>query len=62
MAGIGFELNKLFTKKGITAKYKAYGYSGAVCLGPMLLGFIFISIIYMLGRKAGLSKEDHDLI
>ena len=38
MAGVGFELKKLFSRQGILAGLRAYGYSGAVCAGPMLLG------------------------
>ena len=38
MAGIGFELKKLFQKSGIASTAKAYGYAGIICTGPMLLG------------------------
>lgn len=38
MAGIGFELKKLFQKRGLAATAKAYGYAGVICTGPMLLG------------------------
>lgn len=39
MAGIGFELKKLFQKRGLAATAKAYGYAGVICTGPMLLGY-----------------------
>ena len=38
MAGIGFELKKLFNRRGLFATFRAYGYAGVVCTGPMLLG------------------------
>lgn len=37
MAGIGFELKKLFNRRGLFATFRAYGYAGVVCTGPMLL-------------------------
>ena len=41
MAGIGFELKKMFSKKGVFQLIRAYGYAGTVCVGPMLLGMFF---------------------
>lgn len=40
MAGIGFELKKLFHRKGLVAMVRAYGYAGVICTGPMLLGIL----------------------
>lgn len=40
MAGIGFELKKLFRRKGLFASLRAYGYAGIICTGPMLLGVL----------------------
>lgn len=40
MAGIGFELKKLFRCKGMLAGLRAYGYAGIICTGPMLLGVL----------------------
>lgn len=42
MAGIGFELKKMFSKKGVFQLIRAYGYAGTVCVGPMLLGMFFL--------------------
>lgn len=42
MAGIGFELKKLFLKKGIMQSAKAYGYTLVICAGPMLLGILLL--------------------
>lgn len=40
MAGIRFELKKLFRRKGMLAGLRAYGYAGIICTGPMLLGVL----------------------
>ena len=42
MAGIGFELKKLFNRRGLFAAFRAYGYAGVVCTGPMLLGAVLL--------------------
>jgi len=42
MAGIGFELKKLFQKRGLAATVRAYGYAGVICTGPMLLGIVLL--------------------
>ncbi len=42
MAGIGFELKKLFQKKGVLNTTKAYGYATVICAGPMLLGIVLL--------------------
>lgn len=42
MAGIGFQLKKLFHKKGVLNTTKAYGYATVICAGPMLLGIILL--------------------
>lgn len=42
MAGVGFELKKLFEKKGIIQQLKAYTYSTMVIVGPMLLTMLLI--------------------
>ncbi len=48
MAGIGFELKKLFRKKGVLNTAKAYGYASVICAGPMLLGVLLLFGIMML--------------
>lgn len=54
MAGIGFELNKLFKEKGLAAKVRAYGYSCFIVSGPLLLGILFILIISNIAKRQGL--------
>ncbi len=62
MAGIGFELKKAFNKKGIFALLKAYGYSGLVCTGPMILGIVLLVGIRLLGIMADAAKSDLGLL
>ena len=62
MAGIGFELKKLFEKKGVFALLKAYGYAGAICTGPMLLGIALLLGIHYISESAGLSVGQQDLL
>jgi uncharacterized membrane protein len=62
MAGIGFELKKLFKATGVLSMLKAYGYTGMVTAGPMLLGVCFLLSINYIGKLAGLAKADQDLL
>lgn len=48
MAGIGFELKRLFDKSGLVNKAKAYTYSSLVTIGPMLSCIALISIVQWL--------------
>ena len=47
MAGIGFELKKLFRRKGLFAWLRAYGYAGIICTGPMMLGIAPVSYTHL---------------
>lgn len=62
MAGIGFELKKLFRRKGLFASLRAYGYAGVVCTGPMLLGVALQVGILVLCRLSGAARGDEDLL
>ena len=62
MAGIGFELKKLFRATGVLSVLKAYGYTGMVTAGPMLLGVLFLLSINTIGKLAGLPKDEQDLL
>jgi uncharacterized membrane protein len=60
MAGIGFELKKLFKATGVVAKVRAYGYTGAVTAGPMILGFLFllsVNLIASFGKIIPMQRE-----
>lgn len=62
MAGIGFELKKLFSRKGLLATLRAYGYAGIVCTGPMLLGVTLLLGVMFLARWSGAPKLERDLL
>ncbi|BAN60974.1 hypothetical protein ANG_0504 [Streptococcus anginosus subsp. whileyi MAS624] len=61
MAGLGFELRKVYNKGNFLAKQKAYGYAGVVYVGPMILGILLILALVglsVLGRL-GNAERDH---
>lgn len=62
MAGIGFELKKLFSRSGVGAMLRAYGYAGVICAGPMLLGVILLLGVMLLVNLFGTSRADQDLL
>ena len=62
MAGIGFELKKLFQKSGLFASFRAYGYAGVVCTGPMLLGILLLLGVMYLCDKTGGSRHSRELL
>ncbi len=57
MAGIGFELKKLFKATGVLSKLRAYGYTGMVTAGPMILGFFFLLSIQVIAKRFGFSEQ-----
>ena len=62
MAGIGFSLKKLFKKKGILNLCKAYGYSGIVTIGPMILGVCLLVGMAFVARMGGMSDHERELL
>ena len=48
MAGIGFELRKLFRKEGLLNNLRAYAYSSMTTVGPMILCMSLIIILQRL--------------
>lgn len=62
MAGVGFELKKLFNKKdGYIDTLKAYSISAVVTEGPMLLNIFMIFALQYLIRKSGASYREQEL-
>ena len=61
MAGLGFELRKVYNKGNFLAKQKAYGYAGVVYVGPMLLGILLILAVVGLSVLGhfGNGERDH---
>lgn len=62
MAGIGFELKKLFQKKGVLHSARAYGYATVVCAGPMLLGVLLLLGIMALCTFFGAPRQQRELL
>ena len=62
MAGIGFELKKLFRKKGVLNSAKAYGYATVICAGPMLLGVLLLLGIMALCSYFAVPKDERELL
>ncbi len=62
MAGIGFELKKLFVHKGILENIKAYGFAGIVCTGPMLLGIMLLLAMRFIASLGGASVAAQDTL
>ena len=53
MAGIGFELKKLFSNSSIIMKLRANLFSSIVIAGPMIMGAILLLGIKYLAVRAG---------
>lgn len=58
MAGIGFELKKLFHRRGLMAMLRAYGYAGVICAGPMLLGVLLQFGVLIVSRWWQVGRPD----
>ena len=48
MAGIGFELKKLFNRRTLTGHAMAYGYSAVITAGPFALLTTMVLAIQLL--------------
>lgn len=48
MAGIGFELKKMFRGRGYLSGMKAYAYSSLVTVGPMALCMLMVTLLQQL--------------
>ena len=62
MAGIGFELKKLFHKKGVLNTTKAFGYATVICAGPMLLGVLLLLGVMLLCSLFSVSNFHRELL
>lgn len=62
MAGIGFELKKLFQHTGVFASLRAFGYATVITTGPMLLGVVLLLGLMGICTFAGISKFDRELL
>jgi len=62
MAGIGFELKKLFSKNGIILKARANLYASLVIAGPMIMGALLLLGAKYVSTFGGASSHQQDLI
>jgi polysaccharide biosynthesis protein PelG len=62
MAGIGFELRRLFGKKGVFLNVRANLYAATVVAGPALLAATLLVGINWLAYLAGAPRHDRDVI
>lgn len=62
MAGIGFELKKLFNKKGYASNIAAYFYSAIVIVGPMITCMMIIVFYNIYLDLIGVTKPGIDLL
>lgn len=61
MAGIGFELKKLFNRRTLTGHAMAYGYSAVITAGPFALLTGMVLAIQLLFAQYGIGAEDSQL-
>jgi uncharacterized membrane protein len=62
MAGIGFQLNKIFQKKGVLNLCRAYMYAGVISIGPMILYVIMLLGITLVSLLAGMNRPDREVM
>jgi len=62
MAGIGFELKKLFSKKGLILRVRANLYASLVVAGPMLLGIVLLLGTKIISRLGNATIHHQDMI
>ena len=62
MAGIGFELKKLFIGRGAIRKVRAYAYASIVCSGTMLLAVLLLLGIEQLANWAGTPEHEREIL
>nr|WP_300003423.1 exopolysaccharide Pel transporter PelG [Tissierella sp.] len=61
MAGIGFELKKIFIKDKMSSSVKGFTYASIVTAGPMIVNLLMISIIGRILLRAGASLKHLEL-
>lgn len=61
MAGIGFELRKLYRKQGLVNNLQAYAYSTMTTIGPMILCLILVFIQQLLMKRNGVTYLENEL-
>ncbi|NLC84561.1 MAG: exopolysaccharide Pel transporter PelG [Ruminococcaceae bacterium] len=62
MAGIGFELKKIFRNQTVISRIQGYSYAAMVSAGPMLISISMLITQRQLLRLADISIHDRELI
>lgn len=61
MAGIGFQLKKMFNERGFLANVRAYSYSTIVTVGPLALCILLMTVAQQLLLAANTSYAEREL-
>ena len=62
MAGIGFELKKLFAGRGVFMKIRAYTYAGVVTSGTMVLAVVLLLSMQGLAAAYGADEATKEIL
>ncbi|MBR5681175.1 MAG: hypothetical protein IKX19_11030 [Clostridia bacterium] len=62
MAGIGFELKKLFVGSGVIRKMRAYAYAAVICSGTMILAILLLLAVQTEARFFGVSEHMREVL
>ncbi|MBQ8130707.1 MAG: hypothetical protein IJ175_10700, partial [Clostridia bacterium] len=62
MAGIGFELKKLFVGNGVIRKLRAYAYAAVICSGTMMLAILLLLGIQAMARHYGMAEHMREVL
>ncbi|WP_432402840.1 exopolysaccharide Pel transporter PelG [Wukongibacter sp. M2B1] len=62
MAGIGFELKKLFKNRGLMANVRAYLYSIFVTVGPIVISVVVITLLQFLLKNIGIERYKREVL
>ena len=62
MAGIGFELKKLFVGSGVIRKLRAYAYAAVICSGTMMLAILLLLGVQAMAKGYGMSEHMREVL
>jgi len=62
MAGIGFELKKLYDKQTVFSGLQAYQCAGIVCTGPLLFSVFMLANVVLLTKAGMTTSQEKDLL
>ena len=60
MAGIGFELRKIYDQGGVFKRERAWTYAAFIYVGPLLMGMGLLVALIVISHLAGLRMADRD--